>query len=120
MKQSFNFAIEAVTVQAGKFPVTIKGVNINAECEYNAEEMTAEGSVFCQVIDQLAGKFGWLKPLIEREVNISIRNKEMLSKDLEKQIQEGTCRAYGPNGWSVRTNDLHDSQANSCKRDKKH
>ena len=115
MKQSFNFAIEAVTVQAGKFPVTIKGVNINAECEYNAEEMQAEGSVFCQAIDQISQKLSWLKPLIEKELQINIRNKEMLSKDLERQISEGTCRAYGPNGWSVRTSDLHDHKC-----DKKH
>ena len=120
MKQSFHFNIESVSVTVGKFPIALKGIGVDAECEYSAEEITSEGAVINSVIDQLADKFGWLKPLIEREVNISIRNKEMLSKDLEKQIQEGTCRAYGPNGWSIRTSDLHDSQANSCKRDKKH
>ena len=120
MKQSVNFAIEAVTIQAGKFPVTIKGLNLTAECEYDSEEMQAEGAVVGQIIDQLADKFGWIKPLIEREIQISIHNREMLSRDLEKQIAEGTTRAYGPNGWSVRNSDLHGHQPKACKCDKKH
>lgn len=118
MKQSFHFNIEAVSVTAGKFPITLKGIRVDAEAEYSAEEMQTEGAVINSVIDQLADKFGWLKPLLEREIQISIHNREMLSKDLEKQIAEGTCRAYGPRGWSVRTSDLHDSKP--CKCDKKH
>ena len=118
MKQSFHFEMESVTVTAAKIPVTLKGIKLHAEAEYSAEEMQAEGAVINSVIDQLADKFGWLKPLIEREIQISIHNKELLSKDLEKQIQDGTTRAYGPRGWSVRTSDLHDR--NSCKCDKKH
>ena len=118
MKQSVSFEVETITLQARKFPVSLKGIKFNAECEYSTEEMATEGTVINSVIDQLADKFGWLKPLIEREIQISLKNHEMLSKDLEKQIQEGTTRAYGPRGWSVRTSDLHDH--NSCKRDKKH
>lgn len=116
MKQSFHLELESVTVTA-KIPVTLKGVKLDAECEYSAEEMQAEGSIFCQVIDQLSQKLSWLKPFIEKEIDISIRNKEMLSRDLEKQIQDGIIRAYGPNGWSI----LHQQQ-NTCKhkRDKKH
>ena len=115
MKQSVNFEIESVTVQAGKFPVTIKGVKLSAEAEYSAEEMQAEGSVFCQIIEQLTDKFGWLRPLLEKEIQISIHNRELLSKDLEKQIQTGTTRAYGPNGWSVRNSDLHSHPATNKK-----
>ena len=112
MKQSFHFNIEAVSVTAGKFPITLKGVEVAAECEYSAEEMTAEGAVVNSVIDQISQKLSWLRPLIEKELQINIRNKEMLSKDLEKQISEGTCRAYGPNGWSV--SDLHGHQPKVC------
>ena len=118
MKQFFSFEMESVTITAAKIPVTLKGIKLHTEAEYSAEEMQAEGVVVGQIIDQLADKFGLLKPLIEKELQINIRNKEMLSKDLEKQISEGTCRAYGPNGWSVRTSDLHDHKPSKC--DKKH
>ena len=118
MQHSFDFEVEAITVNAAKIPVTLKGIRLHAEAEYSSEEMATEGSIVNQIIDQLADKFGWLKPLIEKEINIQIKNHEMLSKDLEKQISEGTCRAYGPNGWSVRTSDLHDSKPSKC--DKKH
>ena len=118
MKQSFHFNIEAASVTVGKFPITLKGIGVDAECEYSADEMQAEGAVVNSVIDQLSEKLGWIRPLIEKEVNISIHNRNLLSRDLEKQIAEGTTRAYGPRGWSVRTSDLHDHT--SCKCDKKH
>ena len=120
MKQSFHFNIEAVSVTVGKFPITLKGIGVDAECEYSAEEMTSEGAVVNSVIDQLSEKLGWIRPLIEKEININIRNKDLLSRDLEKQIAEGTTRAYGPNGWSVRNSDLHGQQTKACKCDKKH
>lgn len=58
MKHNFNFEVETLTFQAGKFPVSLKGIKISAEAEYSAEEIQAEGSVFCQVIDQMAEKLG--------------------------------------------------------------
>ena len=103
MKQSFNFDVESVTITAAKIPVTLKGIKISAECECDPEEIAAAGSVISQTIEQLAEKFGWLKPLIEKEINISIHNRELLSKDFEKKIAEGKAGAYGPNGWFAKS-----------------
>ena len=110
MKQNLTISIESINVTVNKIPVSVKDINLGASCEYTPEEMSAEGSVMCQVIDQLAEKLSWLKPMIERKINIELHNDELFSKDLEKQIQEGTTRAYGPHGWSVRTSDLHDTK----------
>ena len=65
--------------------------------------MAAEGAIVNQVIDKLADKFGWLKPLIEKKIEIDLHNDELLSKDFEKKIEQGTQGAYGPNGWYART-----------------
>ena len=100
MKQNFTITIESINVTS-KIPVTLKGINLSASCEYTSEEMQAEGSVFCQVIDQLSEKLSWLKPLIERKINIELHNDDLLSKDFEKKISEGKAGSYGPNGWFV-------------------
>ena len=115
MKHSFKISGD-ISYKA----ITIKNFNLEAECEYSAEEMKTEGDVFSNVIDTLCEKFSWLAPLAKRTIELEIHNKELLSRDLEKQIQEGTTRAYGPNGWSVRNADLHGQQTKACKCDKKH
>lgn len=97
MKHSFK-----LTGDVSYKSISIKNFNLEAECEYSAEEMKAEGDVFSNVIDTLYNKFEWLVPLAKKTIEIEIHNKELLSKDLEKQINNGTTRAYGPRGWSIR------------------
>ena len=100
MKQNFTITIESINVTVEKVPVSLKGINIGASCEYTPEEMAVEGgSVVGQVIDQLSEKLGWLKPLVERKIQLELHNDEILSKDFEKRVSEGTQGAYGPNGW---------------------
>ena len=116
MKQSVEVKIEGIQIKN----VTLKGITVSASAEYTAEEMQTEGNVFSQVIETLAEKFSWLLPLLKKRIEIDVHNSELLSKDLEKQIAEGTTRAYGPRGWSIRTSDLHhenhDKHCDKCKK----
>lgn len=98
MKHSLSINVESVSVSK----VTLKGIHVDATAEYEADEMRAEGDVFDQVITTLCDKFGWLKPLVQKRIEIDIDKAEMLAESLRKQIEEGKCEAYGPNGWSVK------------------
>ena len=103
MKQSVNFEVESITVAAAKIPVTLKGIRIHAECEYNSEEMAAKGTVVNSVIEQISQKLGWLKPLAEKALQIKIKNMEILSENFQQKVAEGTQGAYGPNGWYAKS-----------------
>ena len=108
MKQSLNVTLESINI--GK--ITLKGIHVEASCEYAEEEMRAEADVFSQCIETISKEFGWYFELAKRGLEIELRNKEMLSKSLEKQIANGTCEAYGPRGWSIR----HESTVSTAPR----
>ena len=120
MKQSARVTIESITFTVANFPVSIKGVSAEANCEYNADEMSVESSAVCQVVNQISEKLGWLKPIAEKALQIKIQNLEILSENFKKKVAEGTQGAYGPNGWyakseTVETEDYDPNKDYSCK-----
>lgn len=97
MKHTCEITVESINV---KF-VTLKGIKVSASAEYNAEEMREEGNVFSQVVETLTEKFDWLAKLGRQFLEIDLKNKELLSESLKKQIADGKIEAFGPHGWTI-------------------